>query len=164
MDISNKAAYLKGLADGLKLGDTDQDKLLKEIVNFLGELSQSVEDCFDKTEILDEYCDELDKDLGEVEEFLCDILEEDECDCDCDDCDDDCDCGCDCGHDHSEELFTYVCPHCNESFFLDEDDFANGEVECPYCEEIVCVGDCEDYVKELDIDDDCGCDCCCDKE
>ncbi len=162
MDIAKKAEYLKGLADGLELGDSKQEKLLKAIVELLTEMAEDVEDYADKTAEIEEYCEELDEDLGSVEEYLYQTLnEENSCDCGCD-CDDDCDC--DCCDDEEDDEYSAICPICNEEFFLDDEDFEAEFIECPYCGEKVtlagCDCGCEDYAEELPADDDCDCGCC----
>ena len=43
MNLSEKAAYLKGLADGLEISDTTKEgKLLKAVVELLDEMANSV--------------------------------------------------------------------------------------------------------------------------
>ncbi|MBQ7048376.1 MAG: hypothetical protein IJN86_05450, partial [Clostridia bacterium] len=95
MNISEKAAYLKGLMEGMKIDDsTNEGKLFKAIADLLEDISLSVLDLEDGQSYLEEYIDELDADLGEVERDVYEC-EDDDCDC-CDCCDDDCDCDCDC--------------------------------------------------------------------
>jgi len=72
------------------------------------------------------YCEELDEDLGDVEEIL---LDED-CDCDCDDCDGDCDeCDCCC---EDEDFFEVECPACGEEICFDST-VDPEELRCPAC-------------------------------
>ena len=106
-------------------------------------LGSDVEDLID-------YCEELDEDLGDVEEIL--LEDEDEydewddecdCDCDCDDCDFDCDdCDCDCCCD--EDYFEIVCPSCGETVCFDDSVNAD-ELICPACgSELGCIVDDDD--------------------
>ena len=89
MSITEKAAYLKGLADGLELDNTTKEgKLIAALLDMVGALADEVAELQSDVQDLNEYCEELDEDLGEVEEYLC---EEDDCDC-CEDCDCDGDC------------------------------------------------------------------------
>ena len=126
MNISEKAAYLKGLMEGMKLDEsTNEGKLFKAIADLLEDISLSVLDLEDGQSYLEEYIDEIDADLGEVER---DIYEcDDDCDC-CDCCDDDdcdcCDCGCDC--------FATVCPTCGEEVYFDADT-EDDVIICPSC-------------------------------
>ena len=99
-----------------------------------------------------DYCEELDEDLGDVEEVLLEDEEYDEdewdddcCDCDCDDCDcdgdcDDCDCDCCC----DEDYFEIVCPSCGETVCFDESVNAE-ELICPACgSELGCIVEDDD--------------------
>lgn len=102
MNISEKAAYLKGLIEGMKLDTTtNEGKLFEKIIELLEDISISVLDLEDEVSTINDYIDELDADLADLEEDVyCDGIS----DCDC--CDDDCDCeyedecddeGCHCG-------------------------------------------------------------------
>ena len=102
MNISEKVAYIKGLAEGLNC----DDKVVSAILDVLGDIANAIGGLKEDTEYLESYIEEIDEDLGALEE---DYYEIDEDDCDCCDCDDDdCDCcdeddeeECDCGcHDH----------------------------------------------------------------
>ncbi len=106
MNVSEKAAYIKGLMEGMKFDTaTDEGKLIKNIVDLLEDLALTVSDLEDETASLNDYVDEIDQDLADVEEEVFGFPGErgcDECDaeCDCDDeCDDDCECECDCADD-----------------------------------------------------------------
>ena len=145
MALKEKAAYLKGLADGLDFDKTTAEgKLLAAILELLGEMTADIEEIEESIDYLGDYVEEVDKDLGELEEFCY----EDDCDCcDCDD--DDCDCDCDCDDDFVE----VECPACGDTICIDEDTDFN-HVECPACgAEFSCVCDCCD-------EDDDDCDCC----
>ena len=84
MTISEKSAYLKGLADGLKLDrETAEGRLIGELIDLVSEIATTVETIDGETEHLSDYVDELDQDLGELEEYVF----SDDCDLDC--CDDD---------------------------------------------------------------------------
>lgn len=126
MTISEKVAYLKGLAEGLKIGTNDDTgKLITEIIEVLGQISESIADLEDDAEYLNDYVEELDEDLGGVEEYL---FGDDECDCEC--CGDD-------DEDYDED----------DDFDLDEDDYDDEivEIECPMCGEKICVPPTVDY-------------------
>lgn len=113
MTVSEKAAYLKGLADGLEYDTTTKEgKLIKALIDLVGEMAEEVERLNDDCEYLNDYIEEIDEDLGEVEEYLADG------DCDCCDCCDDA--------DYEDED--------------DEDDEDYFEVECPSCGRTVCFG------------------------
>ena len=88
MELKEKAAYLKGLADGLDYDrTTPEGKILAAVIDLLGEVTAEIgknkEDIVD----LSEYVDELDRDLGDVEEYL--FGDDDDFDDEEDDFDDD---------------------------------------------------------------------------
>ena len=141
MTISEKVAYLKGLADGLNI-DTEASKegrLITAIIDILEEVGLSLEDLEETTEALGEELDAVSDDLADVEEYL---LEEDE-DEDEDDEEDE---------DEDQDFFEVECPNCEETLVIDQDVLESGMIECPNCKEKF----------SLDLtDDSCGCDCSC---
>lgn len=145
MDICEKIAYIKGLAEGLGLNsDTKEGKILTAIIDLLGDITEEICDIEDGCDELMEQIDAVDEDLASLEDF---IYEDDDCDCDCcDDDDDDCDCDC-----CDDEVYEIECPACNDIIYLDEDMLAEEGMICPNCG------------TELEFDFD-GCDCDCDCE
>ena len=117
MTISEKVAYLKGLAEGLDL-DTQKSKegkLISVMIGILEEVALSIEDLEVNALALGEEIDVLSDDLADVE----DVVFEDE---DEDDEDDD------------EDYFEVECPTCEEPLVIDEDALEEGVVVCPNCE------------------------------
>lgn len=152
MDICEKVAYIKGLAEGLNLDEsTKEGKILSVVIDLLGDITEEICDIEDGCDELMEQIDAVDEDLASLE----DVIYDDDCDCDCDcgcdcDCDDDCDCGC-----CDDEVYEIECPACNDIIYLDEDMLAEEGMVCPNCGTEL----------EFDFDCDCDCDCCdCDKE
>ncbi len=124
MSIMEKVAYLKGLAEGLKLDEeTKEGKLLSCIIDVLDEMAEEFEDLEAEVEELEEGIDAVSEDLADVEETLYFALEDDDED---DDDDDD---------DDEEELFVTTCPVCEEEVIFDETVLEDGEVICPNCGE-----------------------------
>ena len=124
MNISEKVAYIKGLAEGLSVND----KVVNAILDVLGDIAKEVASLKEDTEYLDSYIEEIDEDLGALEE------EYYGCDGDCDCCDEDCDCDCDC--DCEDDFVEVECPACGVKFSCvcdccDEDD--DDECECGCC-------------------------------
>ena len=116
MKLAEKAAYIKGLIDGLKPEDNDTNRILLAVVDLLSEMTEAIEEIDDAVNDLDEYVGELDEDLQAVEEYL----EEEEEFC------------CGCGDD---DYFTITCPKCGEEFAIDEDIAEEGKINCPGCGE-----------------------------
>lgn len=120
MEISEKVAYLKGLAEGLALDtETKEGKLIAAIIDVLDEMSIRFEDIDDNLVDLEDGLDAVSDDLSEVEEALYE-MDEDE---DEDDEDDD------------AEYFETTCPVCEEEIVFDEDTLESGEIRCPNCGE-----------------------------
>ena len=137
MTLAEKIAYIKGLADGMKLDESkDEVKLIKEIIAALEDVAYDIEEQDEVIGEMQEQLDAVDEDLDELEEFVYEDFD----DCDC--CDDDCDCGC-CDDDY----FEVECPACGEVICLDESILDEGSIECPACHET------------LEFDFDCDCDC-----
>ena len=89
MTVLEKVAYLRGLADGLKLSDeTAEGKIILNMLEVLDDLALSVTDLEDAVIELGETVDVIDEDLEDVEDFLYEEDDDCECECDCDDFDD----------------------------------------------------------------------------
>ena len=129
MTLNEKAAYIKGLADGLDLNkNTAEGKILAALLDLVNDITEELEAINDDLVDLQDYIEEIDEDLECVEDFLDDEVECD-CDCDCDDCD--CDCDCDCG---DEDFFEVECPSCGEIVCFDES-IDPEDLACPACGE-----------------------------
>ena len=113
MTISEKVAYLKGLAEGLNL-DTEKSKegkLISVMIGILEELAMSVEDLEENSLALGEEIDVLSDDLADVESV---VFDEDD-------------------DDYDDDWFEVECPTCGETLVVDDKALADGEVECPEC-------------------------------
>ena len=149
MDIKEKVAYIKGLAEGFKIDENDTNgKLLAAIIDVLGDIAEDIEDLTENAEYLESYVEELDEDLGSVEELLYDEEDEDdfdddfECDGNCCDCDSDCELA-------DEEFFEVECPACGEVICFDGS-IDPEELACPACgEKFECII-AEEDLKALD--------------
>ena len=109
MEITEKVAYLKGLAEGLSLdAETKEGKIIAAMIDILDDIALELEDLGDG---LEEVCDGLDavsEDLEEVEDIVYDEFGED----DFEDEDED---------EEEEECYATTCPNCEETVFFDED-------------------------------------------
>ena len=72
MTISEKVAYLKGLAEGLNLDveKSKEGKLISVMIGILEEIGMSIEDLEENTVALGEEIDAISDDLADVEEIL----------------------------------------------------------------------------------------------
>ena len=142
MTITEKAAYIKGLVDGLELDEGKKEtKVIKALVDIIDDLALSVADLEDEIaamndamDDMEEHIDAVDADLADVEDIVYEEDEDDddifdfsdECDFDCDNCD-----GCDEDEDFEYEV---ECPDCGETFCFDESVFDDDEpLTCPNC-------------------------------
>ncbi len=142
MDICEKIAYIKGLAEGLGVDEsTKEGKVLNAIIDLLGDITEEICEIEEGCDEICEQLDAVDEDLSSLEDI---IYEDDDCDCDC--CDDeDCDC-CD------DEVYEIECPACNDVIYLDADMLEEEGMVCPNCG------------TNLEFDFDCDCGCCDDCE
>ena len=124
MEISEKVAYLKGLAEGLNLDtDSKEGKLIAAIIDVLDDMAEKFAEIDDELCDVEDGLDAVSDDLSDVEETLYFALDDDE-DEDEDDEDED---------DEEEECFVTTCPECEEEVYFDESVLEDGEVICPNC-------------------------------
>ena len=140
MTISEKAAYLKGLMDGLEL-DTEraEGKMIASIVELLGDVTKRLSDIEETTIAISDELDEIEEDLDAIEDFIMDEEDDDwdEWDDDEEEYDED---------DFEEEGFDFgdedsiiyeVKCRCGEIINFDEDTLEEGSMECPNCGELL---------------------------
>ena len=122
MDIKEKAAYIKGLAEGSGVNDaTNEGKVIVKLIELVEQMSERICDLEAECVELREYIEEIDEDLGAVEEDLY-LTDEDE-----------------------DEEYD---PDFEEDFENDFDDSGYDELICPACGEKLgdielCEGDCD---------------------
>ena len=136
MTISEKVAYLKGLAEGLNL-DTEKSKegkLISVMIGILEEVGLTLEDLEDSTAAMGDELDAISDDLADVEEIVFDDDDEEE--------------GC-ChrGHCHchdDDDFFEVECPTCGAEIDIDESILEAGTVECPSCGDTFAIDLCDE--------------------
>ena len=151
-NTTKKAGYLKGLLDGLTLDESStHDKLLKGIVELLGDLSDRADIVDDLLADLNDYVESIDDDLAALEGSDPDSKDDFSFfggNGDDDDYDDDFDDEFDDTEDHlhilrpekdeepelkPEPLAGALCPDCMRLFFVSLDDPADAMYICPHC-------------------------------
>ena len=86
MEISEKVAYLKGLAEGLALDtDTKEGKLLTAIIDVLDDMAEKFVDLEDELCDVEDGLDAVSDDLSDVEEALYELDDDEDEDEDYDD-------------------------------------------------------------------------------
>ncbi len=134
--LAEQVAYLKGLAEGMKLNtETNEGKLIAKIIEVLDDTSNALSELVETQNEMQLQLDDVDADLGDLEDF---VYEEDD------------------EYDEYDDDFDYEmieCPNCGEEICLDEDILADDfeSFICPSCNEKI----------EIEFDCDCDdCDCC----
>ncbi len=137
MKITEKAAYLKGLMDGLNL-DTEkaEGKLIASIVELLGDVTKKLSDVEDTTIAISDELDEIEEDLDAIEDYILDEEDEDDYEDDFDDYDDEDeyeDEGFDFG-DEDSTIYEVKCV-CGNVIAFDEETLEEGSIICDNCGE-----------------------------
>ena len=139
MTINEKAAYLKGLMEGLQL-DTEkaEGKMIAAIVDLLGDVTKKLTNVEDTTIAISDELDEIEEDLDAIEDFIMDEEDEDfedyeEDELDWDEEDEDCDEGFDFG-DEDTTIYEVKCI-CGNVIAFDEETLEEGSIICDECGE-----------------------------
>ena len=135
MELSNKAAYLQGLVDGLGVDEsTKEGKIIKAMSALLGEMADAIDGM---DEDLSRAYDQINDLSDELEDLEADLYEDDaEDDEDAEDAsEDDSDEDDDANDDDiaSEPFYEVACPNCGETVYVSEDDLDAGEANCAHC-------------------------------
>ena len=138
--MKEKAAYLRGLIEGLGIDETTKEgKVIKAMSELLCEMAQAVDSidedvtqAYDQINDLSEELEDLEADLyedddaDEEEDAESADDTEDENDEDENDEDDNADVA-------SEPYYEVACPACGETVYVSEDDLDAGEANCAHC-------------------------------
>lgn len=159
MNTKEYSAYIKGLLEGLQLDPAKPEtKVINALCGIVEQMAEDIETLKTNTQTLHDYAEELDEDLGALEE---EIYGEDGCGCGCcddedEDDDDDCCCGCGCHHHDDDEddeddsdFYCAMCPHCGEKVYFD-DTIEPEDILCPACHKPL-VDDSEDADEQNDL-------------
>ena len=131
--------YLKGLAEGLNLGNnTKEEKLLRVIIEILEDMAVEVEDLAENVVSLDDDVSVLVEDMQDLEDMYFDDDEDDETP----------DFHCppspapsvkngNGNHDSQHQFYTAECPSCQSEITIDEDVLKKGSMNCPNCGEFL---------------------------
>ena len=147
MTNSEKAAYIKGLIEGLDLDtESKEGKVLAAVSELLCDIANDLEDLDEFVDVLQGQVDEIDEDLGDVEEEVYDLDDDDDLwdDDDEDLWDEDDDEDDDWDEDDDDCWFEVTCPDCGDKIQLNADMLDEGSIDCPNC----------GLTLEFDLDDD----------
>ena len=165
MTIVERAAYLKGLTEGLGVEPDSRDgKLWAALTDLLSDMAHEIEDLQSGSLDFADALDEIGDELSYLEDLTCDLDRPEDTD-DC--CSGECDsCEHDCFSDEEEEdednivpfsgedeedeegeededeeipfdsvLYDVKCPVCGEEITFGEETLEEGSIECPKCGE-----------------------------
>ena len=159
MELSNKAAYLQGLVDGLGVDEsTKEGKIIKAMSALLAEMAEALEGM---DEDLSRAYDQINDLSDELENLEADLYEDED---DADDANDD--------DIASEPFYEVACPNCGETVYVSEDDLDAGEANCAHCGvtfEVALEGDEEEPDEDAPVQyevtcPDCGTTAVCEEE
>ena len=140
MTISEKVAYLKGLAEGLNLDveKSKEGKLISVMIGILEEIGMSIEDLEENTVALGEEIDAISDDLSDVETYLYEMDGE---------------------YDDEDDFFEVDCPNCGDTLMIDESVLEEGVIQCPGCRQKFALDLSDDCCCGDGDEDGCGCGC-----
>lgn len=134
-DLTSRAAYLKGLADGMKLDtESNEGRLLNSIIDLLGDMAEKVSDIDDEQGFLADQIDDMSEAMEMLGEEVFGFGDEDD-----------------------EDMYQITCENCGEEITFTEDDLddlTDGSFSCPNCGEVIelefggCDCGCEDHHHE----------------
>lgn len=139
MSISERAAYLKGLSEGLDLDTSKPEgKLIEAMLDLVFDMSDEISLLEEDVQFLSEQNEEILEILDEMVEYD-DYYDEDE---------------------EENPEYEVKCPDCGSEIIVDEDTLIEGEMSCPNC-----GGELEFDFSSLFADEFCDNDCAdCDIE
>ena len=115
MNLTEKVAYLKGLIEGLKLDEKDDNvKVIKAIVDVLDDMALTVADLDDEVELIGAQLDEVDDDLALLEDDFYEDWDEE---------------------GYEDNMFEVECPACGETVYFEDSALDDDFVVCPACGE-----------------------------
>ena len=152
MTVVEKAAYLKGLAEGLGVEpDSREGKLWAALTDLLSDMAHEIEDLQAADLDFADALDEMSEDLTYLEELTCqldvpsDMEEMSSCPSCCGSCysdEYDDDIGAPVALEDGDEELEYdgviydvTCPVCGQELSFDEDTLNQGSIQCPGCGE-----------------------------
>ena len=118
MELTEKAAYIKGLIEGMGIDDSTNEgkvlrvmsELLSDMAATVAELDEDMSTAYDEIDVVEQELEDLEADLYDDEDG-----EEDEED-----------------EDHGEQ-YELTCPKCGTRNLVDEDTLMSEEVYCAHC-------------------------------
>lgn len=121
MNVTEKVAYIKGLAEGMKVDkESNEGKITLALLDLLGDIALTLEEH-------DETFNDMAEIVADIEESVYELEDEvfgDEYDDDFD-------------SDLDDDLYDITCSNCDNIITVDYDVLDNGSVVCPNCGETI---------------------------
>jgi hypothetical protein len=154
MDLSQKTAYLKGLADGSGLAkDEKYGDFVNSFLDCLQSMAEEIETVEEYVHEVKDYAESIDEDLGDLEDVVFsgyDMDDFDDFDEEEEDEEED--------HDDDADFIETVCPVCGETIGYYTGDYDEPvEIVCPNCDTVVATLGTDVYEEDADdevIDED----------
>lgn len=119
MNLTEKASYIKGLAEGMELDANDKSaKLILKLIDVIDDMALTISDLEDELATVIEQVDAVDEDLSLLEDDFYENYDEDDDEY---------------LYDEDEEFFEVECPECHDNIILDEEMVSEGGIKCPNC-------------------------------
>ena len=124
MNLVERAAYLKGLAEGLGMdAQSKEGRLWAALNELLADMAHEIGELRESDARLDDALDELSGELMYLEEMCCDLEQLDDEDGD--------------DAEYDGVVYDAVCPVCGEEISFDEETLEKGSIQCPKCGELL---------------------------
>lgn len=112
-----KVAYLRGVADGMDLGDDKYAKLFHLIIETLDEMADTVDENEEAIIEMDECIDDMCDELSDIDECIDALLDDEDLD-----------------EDEDDDFIEIECPHCGETVYFDQSMLEGDDpLICPNC-------------------------------
>ncbi len=113
MDLNAKAAYIRGLMNGMEFDPNSKNgRIIAAMMDLLEAMADTVTEHDDALDQVFDELDAMDEDMDDLTNALFDLDDEDE--------------------DEDAE-YEVTCPNCGVVTAVDEDTLMNGELVCPNC-------------------------------
>ncbi|MCL2754697.1 MAG: hypothetical protein FWD35_03135 [Oscillospiraceae bacterium] len=126
MTISEKVAYVTGLAEGMKIdASTNEGKLALAMIDILKDIAEELDVIDETLDDMAEVVSELEEDLEELEDEIFGELDE---------------LGFGGFNIEGDELYEITCSECENTISVDMSMLDNGAINCPNCGERIEFG------------------------
>lgn len=119
--LNERAAYLRGLCDGLDISEeTKEGKIILELIDVVADLSDALVELKENQDEIEEYVESIDEDLSDLEVDFYDIGEDEE-------------------FYDDDDYLEMTCPSCGTEVEVSGEDLEDEglTIHCPECDEVL---------------------------